>query len=90
MPERRNSGAGETAIATQRPCKQATVPKSSLGNESASNNGETVGGGVFCAVQAEAIQEGQLDPQKLALTSPSGSCSVGIVGSQIKATEFSF
>jgi hypothetical protein len=46
-PERRNSGARETAIARQRPCKQAAIPEPSLGNESASNNEGTTGGSVF-------------------------------------------
>jgi hypothetical protein len=52
-PERRNNGARETATARQRPCKQATIPEPSLGNESASNNGRTVGGGVLYTVRAE-------------------------------------
>jgi alanine dehydrogenase len=47
-----NSGARETAIARQRPCKQAAIPEPSLGNESASNNGGTIGGGVFYVVCA--------------------------------------
>jgi hypothetical protein len=45
-------GTRETAIARQRPCKQATIPEPSLGNELASNNGRTVGGGVFIAIHA--------------------------------------
>jgi hypothetical protein len=37
------------------PEKQATISEPSLGNESASNNGGTVGGGIFYAVRAEAL-----------------------------------
>jgi hypothetical protein len=59
--DRYNSGARETAIARQWPCKQATVPEPSLGSESASDNGRTIGGSVFYAVCAEAIVEGCLD-----------------------------
>jgi hypothetical protein len=44
-----------------RPCKQATIPEPSLFNESAGNNGGTIGGGAFYAVSAEAIWEGRLD-----------------------------
>jgi hypothetical protein len=52
MPERWNSGARETAISRQGPCKHATPPEPSLDNESASDNGETIGGGVFYVVRA--------------------------------------
>jgi hypothetical protein len=51
-----NNGARETDTARQRRCKQATMPEPSLGNESAGNNGETTGGGVFYAVSAETIK----------------------------------
>jgi hypothetical protein len=47
-----NSGARETAIYRQRSRKQAKVPEPSLGNETGSNNGGTVGDGVSCAVCA--------------------------------------
>jgi hypothetical protein len=50
-----NSVARETAIARQRPRKQATIPEPSLGNDSARNNEGTVGEGVFYAARAEAI-----------------------------------
>jgi hypothetical protein len=54
-PDSQNSGARTTATATQRPRKQTTIPEPSLDNESASTNGETIRGGVFYAVRAEAI-----------------------------------
>jgi hypothetical protein len=41
-------------FAGQRPCKQATKPEPSLGNESAGDSGRIVGGGVFYVVRAEA------------------------------------
>jgi hypothetical protein len=50
-----NSGATEAAVARERPCKQETIPEPSLGNGYASNNGDTIGGGVFYAALAEAI-----------------------------------
>jgi hypothetical protein len=63
-----NSRARETAIAWQRMCKQATIPETSLGNESAINNG----GDVFCVVCAGAIWEGCLDkPREFAVCSKS-------------------
>jgi hypothetical protein len=60
-----NSGARETVVAKQRLCKQATIPEPSLGNESASNNGWTVRGGVLCSVRAETIHEGHLDKPRV-------------------------
>jgi hypothetical protein len=49
----KNFGARETAIAGQRPCKQAKMP--TLGIEPVSNNGGTIWGGVFYEVRADAI-----------------------------------
>jgi hypothetical protein len=98
-PERWSSGARETAIARQLPCKQAAIPEPSLGNESASNSGWTVGGDVFCAVRALAVWEGGLDkPRGSAVYSESmrlawdgrqpepGSRGTFDVGSRYRAT----
>jgi hypothetical protein len=49
-PDSQNSGARETGIA-----REATIPVPSLGNQSASNNGGIIGGGVFYEVSAEGM-----------------------------------